>query len=63
MNKQYLGDAVYVEIENGMFKLTTENGINITNEIFLYEYVYRSLVRYADKAFSKDYNEKELIDE
>lgn len=24
--KQYLGDSVYVELENGMIKLTTDNG-------------------------------------
>lgn len=25
--KQYLGDSVYADIENGMVKLTTENGL------------------------------------
>ena len=26
MNKKYLGDSVYVEVENGMALLTTNNG-------------------------------------
>lgn len=33
--KRYLGDGVYADVENGMLKLTTENGISITNTIFL----------------------------
>ena len=33
MNKIYLGDSVYVEIEGGMFKLTTENGMGASNTI------------------------------
>lgn len=31
----YLGDGVYVEIEDGMVKLTTQNGVETTNTIYL----------------------------
>lgn len=33
--KSYLGDGCYVEMEHGMVKLTTENGICATNTIYL----------------------------
>lgn len=48
MFKEYLGDSVYVEVENGMLKLTTENGIKATNTIYLEPEVYYSLVRYVE---------------
>jgi hypothetical protein len=47
--KRYLGDAVYVEFDGFMLKLTTEDGIvNPTNTIYLEPSVYRELVRYVD---------------
>jgi hypothetical protein len=49
MNKQYLGDGVYVETDecNGVI-LTTENGLEVTNRIFLNSMVYRDLVKYVE---------------
>jgi hypothetical protein len=35
MSKVYLGDGVYVAVENGMAKLTAEDGIRATNTIWL----------------------------
>ena len=36
MKKQYLGDGVYVEVDSaGRIVLTTENGIEVTNTIYL----------------------------
>jgi len=48
MHKQYLGDSVYCEIENGMFKLTTENGLpdDPSNEIYLEPFVLEALINY-----------------
>ena len=40
MSKQYLGDGVYADMERGMIKLTTENGIEATNTIYLDDTVY-----------------------
>jgi hypothetical protein len=34
-DRHYLGDAVYVAIEHGMVKLTTEDGRTATNTIYL----------------------------
>jgi len=35
-DRQYLGDGVYVEIVDGMVKLTTENGTDVpSNSIYL----------------------------
>jgi hypothetical protein len=52
-DRVYLGDAVYVELENGMLKLMTSNGIGITNTIFLERDVYLALVRYVDSLDAK----------
>lgn len=46
--KAYLGDGVYVDVENGMLKLTTENGIGASNTIFLEQEVWDALVKYVD---------------
>lgn len=45
--KMYLGDGVYVDVERGMLKLTTENGISTTNTIYLEPEVYEALVQYV----------------
>lgn len=45
--KTYLGDSVYAEIENGMLKLTTENGMGASNTIYLEQEVYEALVEYV----------------
>jgi hypothetical protein len=45
--KQYLGDGVYIDVEHGIFKLTTENGIEATNTIYLELDVWRALLLYA----------------
>jgi len=34
-DRTYLGDSVYAELENGMIKLTTDNGMGPSNTIFL----------------------------
>lgn len=46
--KRYLGDAVYAEIEDGMVKLTTEDGIQATNTIYLEPEVFNALCAYVD---------------
>ena len=47
-DKTYLGDSVYVEVEDGVLKLTTENGQDPSNTIYLEPEVYRALTIYAD---------------
>jgi hypothetical protein len=46
--KVYLGDSVYVGVENGMLKLTTENGISVTNTIYLEPEVITALLKYLE---------------
>lgn len=50
-HKDYLGDSVYVEIENGMILLTTNNGYpdDPRNKIYLDNDAYESLIRYVDR--------------
>ena len=50
MEKEYLGDGVYVEIECGMLKLTTEDGIRATNTVYLEPEVMDKLVAYYKQA-------------
>lgn len=47
--KVYLGDSVYVDIEHGMIKLTTENGMGPSNTIHLESEVYEQLVNYVER--------------
>lgn len=44
--KAYLGDSVYAQMQDGMIKLTTENGVRADNVIYLEPEVYAALVRY-----------------
>ena len=46
--KRYLGDSVYVEMENDMVKLTTENGLEASNTIYLEEPVMNKLCKFWD---------------
>ena len=53
-NKAYLGDSVYVDIENGMLKLTTENGVGpASNTIYLEPDVFEALSRYVKEVGKK----------
>ena len=48
--KDYLGDGVYVDTDGcGGIVLTTENGIETTNEIYIEPEVYKSLIRYMQR--------------
>jgi hypothetical protein len=49
MEKEYLGDGVYVEYDGFGLVLTTEDGISTTNRIVLENEVYSSLVGYVGR--------------
>jgi hypothetical protein len=49
VGKLYLGDAVYAAFDGYHLVLTTENGIAITNAIFLEPNVVKALELYLDK--------------
>jgi hypothetical protein len=46
---QYLGDGVYCEVEHGMIKLMTWNGIQTTNTIYLEPEVVDALMQYLSR--------------
>jgi hypothetical protein len=46
-HKDYLGDSVYVEIEDGMLKLYLDNGHGPSDTIYLEPEVYDALTRYV----------------
>ena len=47
--KTYLGDSVYAEIESGMVKLTTEDGYESSNTIYLELSVLNALNDYVER--------------
>lgn len=47
--KVYLGDGVYAEDDDFGITLTTENGIEATNEIYLEYDVLSNLLEYVEK--------------
>ena len=48
MKKEYLGDSVYVELnEHGQLVLTTSDGISVSNTICLEPEVFGALVRFV----------------
>jgi hypothetical protein len=47
--KEYLGDAVYADIEHGKLVLTTEDGISVTNTIYLEPEVIAALMAYLGR--------------
>lgn len=52
--KAYIGDGVYVDFNNaGQLILTTEDGISITNTIFLENEVYAALLSYVKQLPSR----------
>ena len=64
MSKQYIGDGVYVEYDNYGVILTTEDGIEATNIIYLEAVVLNNLNEYLKDMFrtgqmsEKEKNEK-----
>lgn len=52
-NRFYCGDSVFADVENGMVKLTTENGIESTNTIYLEPEVMSQLLGWYDRVLAK----------
>jgi hypothetical protein len=48
--KDYLGDGVYVEHDGYGVTLTTENGISVTNRIYVDPQVLAALQRFVRRA-------------
>lgn len=59
MKKEYIGDGVYVDVERGMIKLTTENGIRVTNTIYLEHDVWRHLSDYVWRHSKEEESKRE----
>lgn len=57
IDKQYLGDGVYVAVDDGTatLTLTTENGLTTTNAIHLEPAVYLALERYVEARQAKPF--------
>ncbi len=46
--KRYLGDAVYVGFDGYHIVLTTEDGVEVSNAIYLEPMVFDALVKYTE---------------
>jgi hypothetical protein len=53
MTKEYIGDGVYVDFDGFQLRLTTEDGYNATNTIYLEPNVYEHLVAYVERLKEK----------
>jgi hypothetical protein len=53
VKKIYIGDSVYAEIDRGMIRLTTDNGLGASNEIYLEDSVWYNLKRFAKEKFEQ----------
>jgi hypothetical protein len=49
MSKEYIGDGVYANPNDGGIELTTENGIDIDNTIYLEWSVMKTLIAFYGK--------------
>lgn len=49
MTKEYLGDSVYIDFDGNGFLLTTEDGITVSNSIYLELEVLLALERYTQR--------------
>jgi hypothetical protein len=52
--KKYLGDGVYAEFDGYFVALTTENGVSITNTIYLEPDVYGNLCEFMNRLQDKE---------
>ena len=60
MNKQYLGDGVYVEFDGWGLTVTTENGVAIQNTVYLEPSVLEALVNYDKQMRNKNDSANEV---
>lgn len=52
--KVYIGDGAYAEYDGNGINLTAENGICVTNTVYLEPEVAAQLVRFMQKHFGED---------
>ena len=57
--KVYLGDSVYAQLDQGVLKLTTENGITASNTIYLELDTYKALLQFVDSLKEKKTEKKQ----
>jgi len=48
MNKEYIGDSVYVDFDGNGLTLTTENGLGPSNTIYIEPEVWTALEKYVE---------------
>lgn len=50
--KSYLGDGLYAAFDGFHIILTAENGIEISNQVYLEDQVFESLLLFAEKVWN-----------
>lgn len=50
LNKEYLGDGVYIQIDTiGRIILTVEDGISISDTIYIDQTIMKGIINYLEK--------------
>lgn len=52
--KEYLGDGVYATFDGYMLTLTTENGLDTLNTIYIEPAVWRSLLEFKERSRARE---------
>lgn len=60
--RTYLGDALYVELTNGMLRLFTSDGVEDLDEIYLEPGTLEQLIAYAGRVWPQNGNGDEPFD-
>lgn len=62
MKKTYIGDGVYLDFDDYQFVMTTENGIEATNTIYLEPEVAIALIECMRQKLAEMANAKEILE-
>ncbi len=59
IDKRYIGDGVYADVDRGMIKLTAENGLCATDTIYLEPEVFEALQQFYRDALHAAMEERD----
>lgn len=62
MKKTYIGDGVYLDFDGYQFVMTTENGIEVTNTIYLEPEVAIALIECMKQKLGEIIHAKEILE-
>ena len=57
--KQYLGDGLYIDFDGLQFVVSAENGVDVTNRIYIEATVWHSMKRVIEQSGIPGFEEKQ----